>query len=69
MVSFYTSSLSTIQGNRLTDSELIHVDALGSHFIIVNSAEAATELLDKRSSQYSDRYRESRRTAAYSDHI
>ncbi|EIM84323.1 cytochrome P450 [Stereum hirsutum FP-91666 SS1] len=36
-------------------SELIHVDALGSHFIIVNSAEAATELLDKRSSQYSDR--------------
>ena len=38
-----------------TDSDIIHVDALGTSMIILNSYEVATELLDKRSSIYSSR--------------
>lgn len=37
-------------------SDVIHVDVLGTHMVIVNSARAAKELFDKRSSIYSDRY-------------
>ncbi|KAI0295324.1 CyP450 monooxygenase [Multifurca ochricompacta] len=37
-------------------SDVVHADVLGSHIIILNSAKAANELLDKRSSIYSDRY-------------
>lgn len=44
---------------RLTDgsvgSDLIHLDVLGSHIIVVNSAKAANELFEKRSAIYSDR--------------
>ncbi|KAF5365441.1 hypothetical protein D9758_010873 [Tetrapyrgos nigripes] len=39
----------------LTDSDIIHLDLLGTPLIVVNSLEAATELFDKRSSNYSDR--------------
>lgn len=37
------------------DSDVIHVDALGTHLIVVNSAKAANEIFEKRSSIYSDR--------------
>ncbi|KAH9039868.1 cytochrome P450, partial [Lactarius pseudohatsudake] len=37
-------------------SDVVHVDVLGTHMVIVNSAKAANELFDKRSSIYSDRY-------------
>ncbi|THH13309.1 hypothetical protein EW146_g6885 [Bondarzewia mesenterica] len=36
-------------------SDIIHVDTLGTPFIILNSAKAANDLLEKRSSLYSDR--------------
>ncbi|KAI9445994.1 cytochrome P450 [Lactarius indigo] len=36
-------------------SDIIHADVMGSHIIILNSIKAASELLDKRSSIYSDR--------------
>ncbi|KAI9449573.1 cytochrome P450 [Lactarius psammicola] len=36
-------------------SDVVHVDVLGTHMVIVNSAKAANELFDKRSSIYSDR--------------
>ena len=37
-------------------SDVIHVDILGSHIVILNSIKSANELLEKRSSIYSDRY-------------
>lgn len=37
-------------------SDLVHLDVLGSHIIVVNSAKAANELFEKRSAIYSDRY-------------
>ena len=39
-----------------TGSDVIHVDTLGKHLIIVNSAKAAKELFEKRFSLYSDRF-------------
>ncbi|KAI9432002.1 cytochrome P450 [Lactarius indigo] len=36
-------------------SDVIHVDVMGSHIVILNSIKSANELLDKRSSIYSDR--------------
>ncbi|KAI9445986.1 cytochrome P450 [Lactarius indigo] len=36
-------------------SDVIHVDVMGSHIVILNSIKAANELLEKRSSIYSDR--------------
>ncbi|EIM84338.1 cytochrome P450 [Stereum hirsutum FP-91666 SS1] len=35
--------------------DLVHLDVLGSHIIVVNSAKAATELFEKRGAIYSDR--------------
>ncbi|KAI0264161.1 CyP450 monooxygenase [Gloeopeniophorella convolvens] len=36
-------------------SDIVHVDAAGTHIVVVNSEKAANELFDKRSSVYSDR--------------
>jgi cytochrome P450 len=36
-------------------SDIIHVDVMGSHIVILNSMKSANELLEKRSSIYSDR--------------
>ncbi|KAI0258889.1 cytochrome P450 [Gloeopeniophorella convolvens] len=36
-------------------SDVVHVDVLGSHIVILNSMKAARELLERRSSIYSDR--------------
>ena len=38
-----------------TDSDIIHVNALGTSMIILNSYKVATDLLDQRSSTYSSR--------------
>ena len=38
-----------------TDSDIIHVNALGTSIVILNSYEVAANLLDKRSSIYSSR--------------
>ena len=37
------------------DSDIIHVNALGTSIIILNSYKLATDLLDQRSSTYSSR--------------
>ena len=37
------------------DSDIIHVNALGTSMVILNSYKVATELLDQRSSTYSSR--------------
>ena len=37
------------------DSDIIHVNALGTSMIILNSYKVATDLLDQRSSIYSSR--------------
>jgi hypothetical protein len=44
-------------GSPPADSSLIHLNLSGTHLLIVNSAEAAYELFDKRSAIYSDRVR------------
>jgi len=38
-----------------TDSDIIHVNALGTSIVILNSYEVAVNLLDKKSSIYSSR--------------
>ena len=37
------------------DSDIIHVNALGTSIVILNSYKAATDLFDQRSSIYSSR--------------
>jgi hypothetical protein len=37
------------------ESDVVHVDMFGTHIVVVNSAKAANNLFDKRSSLYSDR--------------
>lgn len=37
------------------DSDIVHANSLGTHVIVLNSAKAVRELLEKRSSIYSDR--------------
>ena len=39
----------------LTTGDVVYVNALGKSFIILGSEEAASDLLDKRSANYSDR--------------
>ena len=39
-----------------SDSDLIRLNVFGSNILIVNSLAAASDLLDKRSATYSDRY-------------
>lgn len=38
-----------------TDSDIIYLNVVGSHIVIVNSMEAASDLMEKRSLVYSDR--------------
>jgi hypothetical protein len=38
------------------DSDIVHVNSLGIHVVVLNSAKAVHELFEKRSSVYSDRY-------------
>lgn len=38
-----------------SDSDIIHLDVAGTSIIVLDTAEAATELLEKRSSLYSGR--------------
>ena len=38
-----------------TDSDIVHVNALGTSMVILNSYEVAVNLLDKRSGIYSSR--------------
>jgi hypothetical protein len=40
----------------ISDSDIIHLNILGNHIIILNTARAATELLMKKSAIYSDRF-------------
>ena len=39
----------------LSGSDIVHAEVMGSHIVILNSIKAANELLEKRSSIYSDR--------------
>ena len=47
--------LSSIHLMLCADSDIIHVNALGTSMIILNSYKVATDLLDQRSSTYSSR--------------
>ena len=39
------------------DSDVLHLSFLGSDHVVLNSSEAISDLLDKRSAIYSDRVR------------
>ena len=41
----------------LLPGDIIHLEVLGTHIIVLNSIEATTDLLEKRSTIYSDRPR------------
>ncbi|KAA1467206.1 CyP450 monooxygenase [Dentipellis sp. KUC8613] len=45
------------QWGRDLGSDIVHVEVLGTHIIVLNTKEVADDLLDKRSSIYSDRPR------------
>lgn len=47
-----------------TDSDIIYLNVVGSHIVIVNSMEAASDLMEKRSLVYSDRCEASRHSFA-----
>ncbi|KAF5343467.1 hypothetical protein D9758_011861 [Tetrapyrgos nigripes] len=49
---FYEQYLEIGKANK---SDVIHIDVLGNHTVVLNSVKAATELLDRRSSNYSSR--------------
>jgi hypothetical protein len=40
----------------MIETDILHLNMAGSHIIILNSAKAATELLEKRSAVFSDRW-------------
>ena len=40
----------------LLDSDVIHVEALGIHIVVANSAKAAKDLFDGRPHIYNDKY-------------
>lgn len=40
----------------LTDTDILHVPVLGTNIIVLDTPEAVTDLLEQRSSIYSDRY-------------
>jgi hypothetical protein len=40
----------------VADSDIIHLNVGGTSLIILDTSEATTELLERRSSVYSDRY-------------
>jgi hypothetical protein len=50
------SGLECHELNDLT-GDVIYLNALGKQVVVLNSAQAAVDLLDKRSSNYSDRPR------------
>ena len=52
----FTSVKSVASNNVLSGSEIIHLKLLQSHVIVLNTARAAVELLDKRSAIYSGQY-------------
>ncbi|KAG9098356.1 hypothetical protein FRC07_010657, partial [Ceratobasidium sp. 392] len=43
------------QWSKQLDSDIVHAEVLGRHIVVLNSIESAVDLLDKRSSNYSDR--------------
>ena len=40
----------------LPDSDIIHLNVAGTSLVVLDTSEAATELLERRSSIYSDRF-------------
>ena len=51
----YSNILSTFAHAGMLGSDIIHLKLAGTRVFVLNSAEAAIELFDKRSSSYSDR--------------
>jgi len=41
----------------LADSDIIHLNVVGTSMVVLDTSEAANELLERRSLIYSDRYR------------
>lgn len=39
------------------ETDVLHLDMMGSHLVVLSSSDAAAELLDRRSAIYSDRVR------------
>jgi len=52
----FPASLVMMQAD-LTDSDIIHLSAAGRHLIVLSSTQAVVDLIEKRSSVYSDRPR------------
>ena len=55
MVSYRSYLLFNLVLRAPLTGDVIHLDILGQSIIVLNSQEAATDLLDKRSAKYSDR--------------
>ena len=42
----------------ITDTDILHLDMMGSHIIVLSNTGVAAELLERRSRIYSDKVRE-----------
>ena len=40
---------------RVTDTDILHLDMMGSHLVVLSSSDVATDLLEQRSVIYADR--------------
>lgn len=52
----FIGQINTCLDVKVTDSDIVHLNVAGTNLILLDSAEAAYELLEKRSSKYSGRY-------------
>jgi hypothetical protein len=43
--------------NRITDTDILHLNMMGTHLVVLNDSTVATDLLEQRSATYADRVR------------
>ena len=55
-----------LTSSSLADTDIIHLDVVGKSIVVLDSYEAAVELLEKRSKMYSDRWAPSHYEVEYS---
>jgi hypothetical protein len=43
--------------NRIADTDILHLNMMGTHLVVLNDSTVATDLLEQRSAVYADRVR------------
>jgi len=58
-LSSYSNFLRQFRGCLLKDTDVLHLNLMGEDMIVLNSAQAISDLVDKRSGMYADRVSDS----------